>query len=237
YANAVERAFYNALLGSLNPIDYTWAKYTPLVGQRLPGSGQCGMNLNCCEASGPRGLFNIPSHVLMSTSAGVSINYYLPGKYHVIREGRPVRFSQVTNYPVDGSVRIHLELKQPNQFEVLLRIPEWSAQTFVKVNGSPVKVGNSGYIVLDRMWRTNDVIELELDMRGRIAYQNDYFALMRGPILLARDSRLVGPDLTSTIRPILDDEGYIKLSQPLSKHEYTWMEFSAQFLPESYTEY
>ncbi len=36
YADEIERAYYNALLGSLNADASDWAKYTPLNGQRLP---------------------------------------------------------------------------------------------------------------------------------------------------------------------------------------------------------
>lgn len=57
YADEIERSYYNALLGSLNNNASDWAKYTPLNGERLPGSGQCGMNINCCNASGARGIF------------------------------------------------------------------------------------------------------------------------------------------------------------------------------------
>jgi DUF1680 family protein len=60
YADAIEQTYYNALLGSMKPDGSDWAKYSPLAGQRLEGGEQCGMGLNCCVASGPRGLFTLP---------------------------------------------------------------------------------------------------------------------------------------------------------------------------------
>ncbi len=51
YADAIESTYYNALLGAMRPDGSDWAKYTPLTGQRLEGSEQCNMGLNCCNAS------------------------------------------------------------------------------------------------------------------------------------------------------------------------------------------
>ena len=60
YADAIEQTYYNALLGSMYADGSDWAKYSPLSGERLKGEQQCSMGINCCEASGPRGLFTLP---------------------------------------------------------------------------------------------------------------------------------------------------------------------------------
>jgi len=71
YADAIEQAFYNALLGAMLPDGSDWAKYSPLSGQRMEGSQQCDMGLNCCVASGPRGLFTFPLTAVMGMDNGV----------------------------------------------------------------------------------------------------------------------------------------------------------------------
>ncbi|WP_298298028.1 beta-L-arabinofuranosidase domain-containing protein, partial [Hydrotalea sp.] len=79
YADATEQSFYNALLGAMKPDGSDWAKYSPLAGERLQGSEQCGMGLNCCVASGPRGLFTLPLTTVMSDKKGVQINFFVSG--------------------------------------------------------------------------------------------------------------------------------------------------------------
>ena len=76
YADAIELSYYNALLGAMSTDGSDWAKYSPLQGQREKGEEQCGMGINCCVASGPRGLFTLPSTMVMQTSQGVSINFF-----------------------------------------------------------------------------------------------------------------------------------------------------------------
>src|SRR6218665_1029502 len=43
YADAIELAYYNALLGSMKPDGTNWTKYSPLVGLRQEGEDQCKM--------------------------------------------------------------------------------------------------------------------------------------------------------------------------------------------------
>ena len=77
YADAIEQSYYNALLGAMYNDGSDWAKYSPLAGQRQHGGEQCGMGLNCCVASGPRGLFTLPLTAVMGEKDGVSINFFV----------------------------------------------------------------------------------------------------------------------------------------------------------------
>lgn len=242
YADEIERAYYNALLGSLNYDASDWAKYTPLIGQRLPGSGQCGMDLNCCNASGPRGQFTIPLTTVMGSAEGVSINFYIPGRYTVkTPRGRDVAVVQETDYPSSGKIRIRLAMDRPEEMTVALRIPAWSTKNSLTVNGEAQSNVNAGTYTLKRKWSADDVIELDLDMRGRvITHGNDdrkFMAIERGPIVLAMDSRFPGPPLMTINRPMADADGYIDLVPvETAQKDNIWLHFKAKFRPESYKE-
>lgn len=243
YADEIERGYYNALLGSLNYDASDWAKYTPLVGQRLPGSGQCGMDLNCCNASGPRGQFTLPLTTVMGSANGVAVNFYVPGKYTVkTTGGKDVTVIQETDYPASGKVRIKLMIDRPTEMAVELRIPSWSAMNELTVNGQPVSNVKPGeYQVLKRKWSSTDVIDLSLDMRGRVITQGDddrkFTAIQRGPVVLAMDSRFPGPSLITVNKPMSDANGFIELIPVTLKDEDNiWMQYKAKFRPESYKE-
>jgi DUF1680 family protein len=237
YADAAEQSYYNALLGSMSADGREWAKYTPLSGQRLPGSGQCGMDLNCCVASGPRALFNFPAHMVMKSEKGISINYYAVGIFKTTTPtGKLIEVSQQTSYPKDGLIKISLKLAKPETFAINLRIPKWSLKNRLLLNGSTIAEVNPGYHTLTRDWKNGDVIELELDMRGRVVYTGNkpaFVAIMRGPILLARDESLKGIDMAAIVTPGNKD-GYVNLEQVPAVN--SWMQFRLQFNPESYKE-
>lgn len=237
YADAVEQSFYNALLGSMSPDGFTWAKYTPLSGLRLPGDGQCGMGLNCCVASGPRGLFNLPGHIVMKSADGIYVDYYAEGTYKTSSpKGSTVELKQQTNYPESGIVRIVVNPSKIESFSISVRIPAWSKENAVGVNGQPISVTGVGYHTINRTWKNGDVIEIKLDMRGRVTQMGakpGYVSISRGPILLARDEAFKGVNMGVIVSPSIHN-GFVDLEQiPASE---SWMQFRMKYTPESYKE-
>jgi DUF1680 family protein len=244
YADEIERTFYNALLGAMKPDGSDWAKYTPLSGQRLEGSEQCGMGLNCCNASGPRGLFTIPQTAVMQSEDGAYINFYIDGTYNLISpENQEFAIVQNTNYPVSGKIDLNLVLEKDENMEIALRVPFWSTNYKILINGNTeyeaknVLPGN--YTKLKRKWKNNDKITIEFEMQGKIhrsGNTHEYVAITRGPIVLCRDERIGKPALEAILTPIINEKGNIDLVKEESSDPEVYMIFSAQFIPESYTE-
>ena len=235
YADAVEIAYYNALLGAMSPDGKHWAQYTPLAGRRMEGEEHCKMGLNCCTASGPRGLFTLPRTCVMGSKNGVVVNFYVDG---IFETTTPLRqkmiITQATEYPRNGKIVLRLDIEKPELFDVKLRIPEWSKVSTISVNGEAINEVMSGqYKELKRNWKKGDLIEINLDMGTRLqtsGKQPVYVALMRGPILFARDTRLGGPELAAVLKPV----GSVKLIDTISGKADIWMEAKALFAPEAY---
>ena len=220
YADAIEQSFYNGLLGSMTPDGAGWAKYSPLTGIRTEGEDQCQMGLNCCVASGPRGLFTIPLTIVMKEKEGLAINFFNPGTYvSTTPAGQAASLVQETRYPADGSVTMELKIPESEKFTLDVRIPAWSKATKLTVNGMPVNDLLPGsYVHINRNWKAGDKINLELDMRGRLEViegKPSYQAIVRGPLVLVRDKRLGGEaDVDETITPLLTKEGFVQI-EPL----------------------
>ncbi len=240
YADAIENSYYNALIGSMTADGSDWSKYTPVNGERMHGSEQCGMGLNCCTASGPRALFLLPNTIVMSELSGVRVNYFIPGNYLLNSPRKQsMEVSQSGDYPVSGKTTIRLKIQKPEQFELKIRIPEWSLKNSVKVDGQEVpNVQRGEYLTVNRLWKDSDEVTLELDMRTRIQKlddSGDFLALVRGPLVLARDARLGGSSVDESITPIANKEGYLDLQVEPSPGDF-WVKGRARFQLESYTE-
>ncbi len=242
YADEVERTYYNALLGSMGNQGASWAKYSPLNGQRLPGSEQCGMGLNCCEASGPRGLFNLPRYIVNERQEGLQINYFADGKYSAnTPKGKKISLTQQGGYPRYGKIEMNITIEKPEEMEIRIRIPAWSRNTVLRVNGKAVQNIHSGqYAIIKRTWISGDRISLELDMRGRVIETGislHSIAIMRGPIVLARDARFEGSGIEAVLKPVVDSAGYIELRDAQNNTgDSIYITCQAAFIPESYTE-
>lgn len=197
FVDAFETSLYNAYLGSINTekvIESTILKehsdwniqplpfdsYSPLTaGTR--GNGIGGLKVmsdnhyyGCCACIGAAGLGLVPKMALLRTEKGFAMNLYIDGSIETETvSGNRVLFKTETKYPASGNIRIVVDVSQKEIFNFMLRIPVWSKQTKISVNGVAVEV-SKGYVNIDREWSAGDVVELELDMRTEAIYPIPY---------------------------------------------------------------
>lgn len=237
YADPIETALYNALLASLKADASQIAKYSPLEGWRHEGEEQCGMHINCCNANGPRAFALIPSFAYQTQGQAVRINLYAPSEADLqLSAKQKVRLVQRTDYPKTGTVEIEVTPSKASVFPLSLRIPAWSRQTAVWVNGEPQEgVMPGSYLTLARKWKAGDRITLHLDMRARLVRQQEMQAIVRGPIVLARDSRF-GDGFVDEAAVVIDREGYVAL-EPVPAPSFAWLAFTAPMVLGTELEY
>jgi DUF1680 family protein len=168
----------------------------------------------------------------MGRKDGLQVNFFAGGTYSLQTPSKQtIKLVQETDYPVNGKIRIQVELSKSEEMTLRVRIPEWSKQTTLTINGEMVKGTTAGqYVVIQRKWNTGDAISLELDMRGRViklGKQPENIAIVRGPVVLARDTRLQGPVIEAWISPVTDKDGYLDLKLIGQNQQGIWMQFSA----------
>lgn len=228
YADQIEKAVYNALLASMKYDGSQIAKYSPLEGMRHEGEQQCGMHINCCNANGPRAFTLLPKMAMMSAQNEVLVNMYgqLSGTIQLSSKNR-ITVQQKTSYPVGEQVEITVQPEKPEKFTLSLRIPAWSNQTTVSINGAAAEGVQSGaYFRINREWKKDDKVVLTLDLTGRLIKLNGFQAIMRGPVLLARDSRF-GDGFVDETAVIQSKDNKVQLIADDQKPEHIWMSFTA----------
>jgi uncharacterized protein len=228
YADQIEKSVYNALLASMKQDASMIAKYSPLEGTRQAGEKQCGMDINCCSANGPRAFTMIPTIAWQYSQERICINLY--GSSTALFRLDPknnVKIEQNSGYPYSDSVLITIVPDAPATFTLSLRIPAWSENSEVIVNGTKVDGAVPGsYCSIRRKWQAGDRIQLILDMRGRMVILNGHQAILRGPVLLARDSRFKDGDVDETGVVVHRDQ-FVELQASENKTGNIWMCFTA----------
>lgn len=200
-ADEIELSLFNGMLGGQSPTGRWWTYNTPMDGVKKASAhdivfqARAGSpELNCCSVNAPRGLSMLAEWALMAGQDGFTLNFYGPGTMQVpLASGAMLTLTQTTEYPVQGKVAIQLGLEQPATFTLRLRIPSWSQETRVTVNGEAVDAVAGSYLALARTWQKGDRIELDFDMRLHLWVGEKEcegkVSLYRGPILLAYDQR------------------------------------------------
>jgi len=240
WADELEVSLYNALLGGMRPDGRWWSYFNPLIGQRVPSPDQHpDVVMSCCVASGPVGLLLTPRWAVMTDHEGPVVNLYAPGSATVkLEDGAEVRILQETDFPVNDRIKLTLQPSQESRFALKLRIPAWSRNTSLSVNGQVVPCPAGAYAKLERDWRRGDSVVLKLDLRGRAVPAPSgapQLAVMRGPIVLALDNRLAQPQ-DKDVLLATDADGDVGLQPYANKPNDIWMAFEVQFQtrPEQY---
>jgi hypothetical protein len=237
-----------------------WAYFSPLSGERMPSPMQVPVcQSSCCVANGPRGMLITPGWSVMKGKSGPVINLYSEGEWkQKIESGTEIKLTQVTDYPLNKEILIHVDLPEPELFTITLRIPAWNRNTSILVNNEIIKGKPGSYLQIERKWKKGDQIRIDMDLHGRIIRApgsvND-LAVMRGPIVLALDNRMVKnenynlwllPEGTQWQKkdelgglkyvlpaPVLSDDSpgqYIGLTPVADKPAGVWMAFEVPFL-------
>jgi len=233
WADELEISLYNALLGAMTPDGAWWAYHSPLNGERVASHQQhADAGLSCCVCNGPRGLLLTPRWAVMTSRAGPVVNLYAPGTARIkLDNGIEVRIVQQTDYPVGGQVAIRVEPARLCRFTLSLRIPAWSRETSLNVNGQVVSCQPGTYAKLEREWRQGDQVTIGLDMRGRAVPAPSgapQLAVLRGPILLALDNRFVQPQDVA-VRLVTDAQGHVELKAADTRPAGVWIAMEAPF--------
>jgi len=201
-ADELEITMFNSVVGMHSPTG-RWATYnTPMSGVRRASAHDIVFQaregtpeLNCCSVNTPRGFGLLSEWGLMKDRQGLVLNYYGPSTMTTrLKPGLSVTLVQETDYPLDGTVRISVKPSKPAEFTLKLRVPYWSRNPRILLNGKRLPAVKAGrYLEIERRWNARDKIRISLDMsyhvwRGERECKGTA-SLYRGPILLAYDHR------------------------------------------------
>lgn len=186
YADELEKNLYNGLLSAMMPDGKWWGYFDGLMGMRVPSYVQhADVRLSCCVVNGPRALMLTPFWAFMQNAEGPVVNLYAPGTAQL----GAVKLKITGDYPVSEHSEIIVTPTSTKEFTISLRIPAWSKQTVLKVNGKTQPV-TPGYTRIHRKWSKGDRVDITFDMHGKFVELKGQFALVRGPMVLSIDNRL-----------------------------------------------
>ena len=189
----MERAVYNALFAAQSRDGRRLRYYTPLNGTRKFWRD----DLYCCPNNFRRAVGRLPEYVFYTNGTSVAANLYTACTATLDAGTTRVSIREETDYPKSGKVKFTFEPEREASFTFKVRVPRWCRSPRATVNGDLVvyKYRPGQMLCIPRVWRRGDVVELDFPMevrtvRGR-KRQSGRFAVMRGPVVYALDTRKV----------------------------------------------
>ena len=197
--NHLERLAFNALPGAFSKD--MWAhQYDQQPNQVLvsnaprdwttngPQSNVFGLepNFGCCTANMHQGWPKFAASLWMGTADnGIAAIVYSPSDVRTVLGGVPVHIAEETKYPFEQMVTIRVDPLKPVTFPLRLRIPGWTSNVIVRVDGVAQRDVQPGtFLTLNREWLPGDRVQLDMPMpvimsRG---YHNSA-VISRGPLV------------------------------------------------------
>lgn len=144
----------------------------------------------CCTSNFHQGWPKFTHNLwLEAPDGGLAALAYSPSSVTKTISGKTVNVLEKTNYPMDGKIRFEIGIpdKSMVKFHLHLRIPSWTRNASVKVNGKNVPVAEPGKVLsLYRTWKDGDVVEMELPMEVTTqTWHENAVSVERGPLVYA----------------------------------------------------
>lgn len=142
----------------------------------------------CCTSNFHQGWPKFVQNLWYSTpDGGLAAFAYSPCRVTAQAGGQEVTIEERTRYPMEGNIKLLISLHSPASFPLHLRIPSWTKNASVTVNGSPVEASAPGSVtVISREWSDGDIVELSFPMKVTTDtwYENS-ISVERGPLVYA----------------------------------------------------
>jgi DUF1680 family protein len=182
-----ERVLFNAILGTQNPADGMMLYYVPMQSGWWKMFSPTDHGYWCCDGTGIESFAKLGDSLYFHDETSLYVNLFAASTLDW--RARGLKLVQTTRFPDEGATRLTFHTASPQALTVRLRIPPWAVGAQARVNGQVVAGAKPGrYLVLDRVWREGDVIDLTLPMALRtepLTGAPDQVAVMYGPLVMA----------------------------------------------------
>jgi len=169
FADLVELALYNAALAGIS-LDGTKYFYVNPLASDGSHRRQDWFECACCPPNIARLLSYLPNMIYSVGGDGIWVNLYVQSSAEAEWRGGVARVEQRTRYPWEGNVEITVKPTGGDDYFALhLRIPAWSRNASVRLDGELVFKGPGGsFLRIERRWEGGRSITLGLEMKPEL---------------------------------------------------------------------
>ncbi len=216
YADFYERALYNHILASQDPVRGMMTYYVSLKPGHFKTYSSPTESFWCCVGTGMENHVKYGDSIYFHDDKNLYVNLFIPSvlKWHA--KGLTVR--QETRFPDSDTTHLTLTCTKPTALALKVRYPSWTHGLTVLVNGQtqPVTAKPGSYVTIARRWKSGDRVDITLPMRlHQEAMPDDptKVAILYGPLVLA--GQLGNEGLAAPIPYAANDQGaYFHVSDP-----------------------
>ena len=152
----------------------------------------------CCPPNLARTITSIGKYIYSTSEKGIWVHQYIGNNANIDLGSNTIKINQKSGFPWKGDVKILLNLSKSQKFSVFLRIPKWSIETELKINGVQYhnNLSNGKYVEIIRNWLNNDSLDITFKMKAkfvrsdqRIKNNRERVAISNGPLIYCLEQK------------------------------------------------
>jgi DUF1680 family protein len=190
YMEILEKVLYNGVLPGVSLKGDNYFYENPLTS---------GGNIKrwdwhpcpCCPPMFLKVMGELPSYLYSKDDDGIYVNLYTSSEVSFDFNQNKFELKQETRFPWNGRVTLRVKSAPSSLLKIRLRIPSYAKNFSIAVNGTPFSpVNRDSFAILEREWKTGDVISLDLEITPFLVAAHPYVkddegkvALQYGPLL------------------------------------------------------
>lgn len=188
YMDYYERALYNHILSTVNPVQGGFVYFTPMRAGHYRVYSQPQTSFWCCVGSG------IENHArygeMIYSHRGdkeLFVNLFIPS----ILQWGDTEIEQMNTFPAEEGTTFMINPEKTAGFTLSIRIPEWTSGMEARVNGKVEGKVEEGFLKITRKWKKGDKVEVAVPMTLRAVPLPDNsanYSFMYGPVVLAAET-------------------------------------------------
>ena len=207
YIDILEKSLYN---GALDGLSISGDRF--FYGNPLASIGKSArkewFGTACCPSNIARMIASLGGYIYGQKANKIFVNLFVSSQTSFPLQKNILQLKQETEYPWTGKMKFTVQIPRKEKATIALRIPGWAMDkavpgdlyTFldksvsrptININGQAYGyVIDNGYAVIDREWKSGDIIEYVLPMeirkvgsRPEIKENTARIALQRGPVI------------------------------------------------------
>lgn len=228
FAETLEKIAFNALPAQTSD-DYMSRQYFQQVNQIYSVKRPANFDVNhsgldacfglltgypCCTSNMHQGWPKFTQNLWYATNdGGLAAVIYSPSQVKAkVADGVDVHFIEDTKYPFEEIITFKLEsISEEVEFPFTVRIPEWSTESVITVNGAVQEVtpDSNKLVTITRTWKAGDSVTLEFTPEIKLStWKENSRAVERGPLVYALKVDAKETKVINTVNPVDQGEFY-----------------------------
>ena len=186
YSEVIENALYNTMLGNIGQDGTGFFYENPLSSPAV--TRYIWHSVPCCTKYVCLIFGDLPRYIYSFNGNDVFVNQYIGNKATLRLESGDVKLIQTANWAEQGIAQVTISSGADIIGNLYLRLPEWSDNTVVTINGKNITDYEkyNGFLIIKGGLKDGDEIRISADASPRRVYANENVAADAGKVAVQK---------------------------------------------------